>query len=423
MGNVNIQKRGKVYQYQFEIAPVNGKRKFINKSGFKTKAEATEAGNIAFTEYLNAGIPFKECKISYSDYLDYWIDNYCKINLKYNTVQAYTTIIKKYIKPRLGMYRLGTITSVTLNTFLTNICEEYDFAKSYLKNILKVLKGSFRDACNLYGFIKYNPALTLRLPKLDKEKEDIKHLYTQEEIDIILNRFINNDTFTCAFLTSCYTGMRTGEVCALTWEDIDFENRIIKIKHNVYDKPKDNKGRWYLGTTKTETGTREVYISETLLKALKNYKSKQDYIKKVFGNDYIYYYLEDVKNEYGKVVEQRIVKNIDNQHQNINLVFTRENGKYVGTDITRYPFKIIHEELGITKCRFYDLRGSYATKILNNGVEIRDVADILGHKNIETTENFYISSTSSSRKLATDIFDKITNSNTINKIISYSIEN
>ena len=57
---------------------------------------------------------------------------------------------------------------------------------------------------------------------------------------------------------------------------------------------------------------------------------------------------------------------------------------YVGTDLTRYPFKIIHNELGIKKCRFYDLRGSYATKILTNGIEIRDVADILGHRNVET---------------------------------------
>ena len=42
MANVNIKKRGKVYQYQFEIAPVKGKRKWITKSGFKTKAEAQE---------------------------------------------------------------------------------------------------------------------------------------------------------------------------------------------------------------------------------------------------------------------------------------------------------------------------------------------------------------------------------------------
>ena len=47
--------------------------------------------------------------------------------------------------------------------------------------------------------------------------------------------------------------------------------------------------------------------------------------------------------------------------------------------------------MGFKKCRFYDLRGTYATKILRNGVEIRDVADLLGHSKIETTENYYIS--------------------------------
>lgn len=55
------------------------------------------------------------------------------------------------------------------------------------------------------------------------------HIYSQEEIDLKLNRFKNDETFTCAFLTACYTGMRTGEVCALTWEDIDF-----KKNNNTY---------------------------------------------------------------------------------------------------------------------------------------------------------------------------------------------
>ena len=83
-------------------------------------------------------------------------------------------MIKKYIKPYIGKYRLSTITSVRLNTFITELCEEYDFSRAYFKSILKVVKGSFRDACDLYGFLKYNPAITLRLPRLDKEKEDIK---------------------------------------------------------------------------------------------------------------------------------------------------------------------------------------------------------------------------------------------------------
>lgn len=55
MGNVTIQKRGNYYQYKIEVAKVDGKRKFINKSGFETKEEAIKAGNLAYAEYLNTG--------------------------------------------------------------------------------------------------------------------------------------------------------------------------------------------------------------------------------------------------------------------------------------------------------------------------------------------------------------------------------
>jgi len=416
-----IRKRGKVYQYQFEIAPQRGKRQWVTKSGFKTKAAAEEAGTKARTEYLNAGLPFKESVISYGDYLDYWLNNYCKVNLKYSTTQTYKSIIDKYIRPELGRYRLTSITSVKLNTFITETCEKYTYSRAYFKTILKVLKGTFRDACDIYGFIKYNPAITIRLPRLDIEPKEAKHLYTQEEIDLILERFQNNPIFTCAFLTACFTGLRTGEVCALTWDDIDLENRIIYVNHNVYDKPKDEKGRWYIGPPKTTSGKRAVYICDTLLIALTNYKQLQKDYRELFGSEYIYYHLEDVVNEYGKVKEQRIVKNETNDQKIFDLVFTKYNGVYTGTDFIRYPFDIIHRELGIEKCRFYDLRGSYATKILNNGVEIRDVADILGHRNIETTENYYISSTAASRMSANNSFEEITKSETINKIINYKL--
>ena len=118
MGTLNITKRGKVYQYQFEAGKINGKRKRINKSGFKTKKEAEEAGSKAYSEFKNSGLAFKENNISYSDYLDYWLENYCKTNLRYNTIQAYTTIINKYLKPNLGIYRLSALTSVKLNSFI-----------------------------------------------------------------------------------------------------------------------------------------------------------------------------------------------------------------------------------------------------------------------------------------------------------------
>ena len=423
MSKINIRKRGNFYEYRIEIAKVDNKRQWLSKSGFRTKAEALESGSLAYTEYLNAGISFKQCDLSYSDYLDYWLKNYCMNNLKYNTIQTYKIIINKYLKKNIGKYKLSTITSVALNSFITDLVNEYNHSKTYYKNILKVIKGSFRDACNLYGFIKYNPALTLRLPKIEEELNNKRHYYTNEEIDKIIDRFKDNATFVASFLTSCYTGMRTGEVFALTWEDIDFEERIIHIKHSVYDKTRDDKGRWYIGTTKTISGTRDVYISTTLLEALKNFKKKQDYLKKIYGKKYIYYHKEEVTNSYGKVIETRIVENkkgykYDN---NMDLVFVKSNGGYTGTDLIKYPFKIIRNELGFKNCRFYDLRGSYATKILNNGIERREVADILGHKDVSTTENYYISSTSDTRKNATEVFDNLMKSDIIDEIVEYKI--
>ena len=85
--------------------------------------------------------------------------------------------------------------------------------------------------------------------------------------------------------------------------------------------------------------------------------------------------------------------------------------------IIKYPFKIIRNELGMKNCRFYDLRSSFATRTLRNGVEIRDVADILGHTRVETTENYYILSSDKNKKEANDILEQIIQSNVIDNII------
>ena len=185
--------------------------------------------------------------------------------------------------------------------------------------------------------------------------------------------------------------MRTGEVFALTWNDIDLDNRIIKINKTVYAKDKEENGRWYLGTTKTVDSQREIYICDTLYKILLDYKKIQDNYKKQYSKNYKKHVLEEVKNKYGKLVEYKIVES-NSRYNKVDMIFTKKDGTYSGTDIIKYPFKIIHHELGI-KCRFYDLRGSFATISLRNGCEIKDIAEVLGHKRIETTEKYYISST------------------------------
>ena len=81
MSSINVKKRGKVYRYQFEVGKINGKRKRVSKSGFKTKKEAEEAGTKALNNFFNTGLTIKENNISFADYLDNWMENYCEINL------------------------------------------------------------------------------------------------------------------------------------------------------------------------------------------------------------------------------------------------------------------------------------------------------------------------------------------------------
>ena len=233
MGNVYVQKRGKVYQYQFAIASIDGKRKYKNKSGFRTKSEAIEAGVKAYNEYINVGHCIEPSKMSYSDYLDYWMKEHCEINLKYHTIQAYQNIIKNHIKPKLGFYMLSQLTTSVIQEFINNIYLEKGFSKNFLKNILKVLKGSLGYATDVVGFIKVNPSLKVRLPKYDIPDSDPVYILSNEEVEKILERFSNNPCVYYAFLTAYYTGLRVSEVFGLTWDDIDFVKRTITVNKNT----------------------------------------------------------------------------------------------------------------------------------------------------------------------------------------------
>ena len=106
--------------------------------------------------------------------------------------------------------------------------------------------------------------------------------------------------------------MRTGEVFALNWNDIELDNRIIKINKTVYVKDREENGRWYLGTTKTIGSSREVYICDTLYSVLYDYKKLQVKYKKAYGKKYKRYILKEVKIEVADSV-CKFIKNVQDK--------------------------------------------------------------------------------------------------------------
>ena len=416
MGNVYVQKRGKVYQYQFAIASIDGKRKYKNKSGFRTKSEAIEAGVKAYNEYINVGHCIEPSKMSYSDYLDYWMKEHCEINLKYHTIQAYQNIIKNHIKPKLGFYMLSQLTTSVIQEFINNIYLEKGFSKNFLKNILKVLKGSLGYATDVVGFIKVNPSLKVRLPKYDIPDSDPVYILSNEEVEKILERFSNNPCVYYAFLTAYYTGLRVSEVFGLTWDDIDFVKRTITVNKNILKKNQagGTKKRlisgnsttvWYFGTCKTKGSYRTIEIGDTLLKALKKYKEEQIQNRKDYGDTYMKHYKKIVNNPYNNKPEIKIINayaELEVPLEEVKLVFLKKNGVLEGTDSCKYPFKVILYELGIP-CRFHDFRDTHATRLIEAGADIKAVSKRLGHSNIRTTYEIYVKVTT---KMESDTVEK-----------------
>ena len=160
---LNVQKRGKVYQYRFEIPRINGKRKFISKSGYKTRKEAEITAYKVMDDYLNGGIN-NNSNMLYADYLDYWIKEYCEVEYKYTTTKRYKESLS-VIKKELGIYKLRLITPYMINQALLRSLQKVK-TRSALRNYQKVIKSSFNAATNHFGFIEHDPAASISISRM-----------------------------------------------------------------------------------------------------------------------------------------------------------------------------------------------------------------------------------------------------------------
>ena len=426
------------WEYRFEGAKVDGKRKHITKAGFKTKKEAEIAGTKALAEYNNAGLTFEPTEISVSDYLDYWLNNYCKMNISDSTMVAYRNIISKHLKPRIGHYKLKAITTLVLQEQINDIYVSRGFTKSFMKNILKVLKGAFKYAYVTARLINDNPAEYVSLPVMssDSDPEEIIIL-TKDNVNKILERFKNSPAIYYGILTAYYTGLRVSEVYGLTWDCIDFENKkitvnkivkIIEVKGKVSERgiKRGIRGKattkWYFGTCKTKSSYRTIDIGSTLLDALKTYKEWQESNEEAYGELYTKHYLRDEITEANKRVKRIIPMTdvgVEIPLERTYPVFIKENGEFRGTDTMAYPSKIINYELGI-HFNFHALRHTHATMLVEAGVPVKAISDRLGHGNVRTTLETYVHVTESMRSDAVSKFETMGSLESDSRVVNFN---
>ena len=145
-----------------------------------------------------------------------------------------------------------------------------------------------------------------------------------------------------------------------------------------------------------------------MVKALKEYKKLQEEDRKFYGDKYLKHYEKKVINEYTKREEIKIVDaeaELDVNLPEAKLIFVKPNGQFRGVETCRHAYKIINYELKIPS-RFHDFRDTHATRLIEQGADIKAVSKRLGHSTIMTTYNIYVRVT---EKMETDTVDKFEN--------------
>ena len=196
------------------------------------------------------------------------------------------------------------------------------------------------------------------------------------------------------------------------------ENKTLSVNQNIVKKNQKGGTKkrhisgnsttvWYFGSCKTPSSYRTIKIGDTLVEALKKYKEEQEIDKEEYGDSYMKHYAKEVKNPYTNKPEIKIlnaVAEIDVALPEVHLVFVKRNGVFEGTDTCKYPFKVIHYELGIN-CRFHDFRDTHATRLIEEGADIKAVAKRLGHSTIRTTYEIYVRVTTGMEEDVVDKFE------------------
>ena len=415
------RKRGNTWYYYFDLGKVDGKRKKKEKGGFKTKKEAEAALAKAINEYNNAGLVFEPSQITVSDYLDQWYELYCKPNLKYNTQIGYLQIIKNHLKPKFGQYRLKALSAALLQEY-ANSLKVNGYAKSSVIGILTVLGSALNYAVEPLHYIANNPMCYVKYPKIEKKPRE-RIILTLDEWQQIIERFPNGTRFYIPLMIGFYTGLRISEAFALTWDDIDFKQRIITVSKQIVKRnfgadvrkvieakgKREAKSSWYFTTPKTVASERTIKFGDTLYKALKNEYTVQKMNEFKYGEYFTIHVLKKETDEKGgdmfRIIP--IQKCLGSTLPRVRMVCIAENGEYTSTDSFKYCSRIIHNELQLA-FDYHSLRHTHATTLIEAGADVTDVQTRLGHTNIQTTLQTYVHDTEKMASKSVELFEQAT---------------
>lgn len=288
----------------------------------------------------------------YKDWLEEWLNTYIRVTAKSKTVSRYAEIINNHISPYVGKVDLLNLSSIELQHLVKELLISGNritgkgLSSSAVNSVITVIQTSLNVAQRL-GLIDSNPSNNLVRPKLIEKHIECFNLEEQKRIEHAV--LTDKHPYMLGIIVCLYTGLRIGELLALTWQDIDFSNEILSVTKTCYDG-KNNVGNFgrIVYAPKTQSSRRVIPLSKQVIKILKNMKKQSD----------------------------------------SDLVITKKS-KPLSVRTYQRNFATLLEKLHIEYRGFHALRHTFATRAIECGMDVKTLSEILGHKNSTITLNRY----------------------------------
>ena len=212
------------------------------------------------------GIKGKGDNVTLNAWFDVWLNTHKKRSIKESTQVRYDDFYRRYIEKQIGKYRVTDFTPILIEHLLQNMADK-DFSTKTIRDVYNILNAMFKYAVH-NRIITFNPCAGVDIPKT--KKKDIRVLTVEEQREVVEHakgRMHEN-----MILVALGTGLRSGELRGLTWEDINFQKREISInKTLVYIKDIETKKYVFkYQTPKTKNSMRTIPMQESVYKAMKN---------------------------------------------------------------------------------------------------------------------------------------------------------
>jgi len=335
----------------------------------KTKAECIEKLKKLQAEYGEVS-PFKiKPDMRFGDWINYWYENHSKPSIRATTQKGYEQWIYIHAIPKLGHIPLNKLSQADCQKFLNETKANgrtknreslgKGLSEKSVRSCYHVIRMSLERAIK-DGLIKKNPILGCKLPPT--EQKEMKIL-SKEEIQRFLIQAKEEGMYEL-FLLELTTGLRRGELLALTWDDLNFETGELRISKQIVPVG----GTLVLGEPKTKAALRTIILPPPMLELLREYK------KGIFSP---------------LMFPSRI-----------------KPDKPIDPGYVRKRLQIILERAGCKKVRFHDLRHTFATISLEHGMDVKTLSTIIGHVSSRTTLNIYTHITSEMQENAAANIDR-----------------